>query len=502
MIRGNISVVNAKLTLRSYTCTVYFMSLRIVMGGLKDDIHLSADPLRNGGRTSIGVTTWGAGETLTRVTAQGKVVPWLAEAVCNIDPLTWHVTLRPNARFWDGTPVTPQAVATAFAESCVRQTDVHVLIDQETVTRVVDESTLEFRTPRPYGHFPNALAHPQMIVFGPDGAPLTGPYRPVEFETDRRLVLAPFVDHWAGPPPLARIDVAVHPDLDTQIHALESGEADLIYAFPPEHVDRLSSFDDTYQVTSTATMRLLSIQINTTRHPFDDRDVREATSLAIDREALLAGTLRGHGLPATSMVPPWAGDASPLQSTNVTRARQLLDAGGWTMGADGVRHKGDRRLAFTMYTPGGEVLALAALARAIKHQLAPLGYDITIESVAALSAAVKDGAYSAAIRTSYAHLTGDPYFWLSLWFASGGRVNPGPSYLNPEFDRALEQYRREIAPDQRRARWRAIESILAHDVPHIYLVWAPLIIVGRPGTTSGFVADPNNEYFISNALSN
>jgi ABC-type oligopeptide transport system substrate-binding subunit len=47
-------------------------------------------------------------------------------------------------------------------------------------------------------------------------------------------------------------------------------------------------------------MRMLSIQINTTRHPFNDRNVREATSLAIDRDALVHETLRGHGLVARS----------------------------------------------------------------------------------------------------------------------------------------------------------------------------------------------------------
>jgi peptide/nickel transport system substrate-binding protein len=466
------------------------------MGGLKDDVQLSADPLRNGGRTAIGVTTWGAGETLTRVTAQGQVAPWLAEGVRNSDPQTWQVRLRSNARFWDGTPVTPQAVASAFAQNLAQQTDARVLFDEDTSTRIVDGSTVEFRTPRPCGYFPNALAHPQMIVYGPSGAPLTGPYRPVEFEADRRLVLEPFIDHWAGPPPLDRIVVTVDPDLDAQIRALESGQADLIYAFPPEHIDRLPSFDHHYQVTSMATMRLLSIQINTTRHPFDDRNVREATSLAIDRTALRDGTLRGNGLAASSMVPPWAGAALALQSTDVKRAARLLEDAGWQMGADGVRHKGNLRLACTLYTPAGEVLALAALARAIKSQLSPLGYEINIEPVAALSAAVKDGAYAAAIRTSYAHLTGDPYFWLRLWLASGGRVNPGPSYFNPEFDRALDEYRCEIAADQRQARWRAIESILAVDVPHIYLAWAPLILVARQGVVGGFKVDPNNEYFI------
>src|SRR5262249_57310852 len=109
------------------------------------------------------------------------------------------------------------------------------------------------------------------------------------------------------PPRLEQISVRVDADLDVQVRALEAGEADLIYAFPPENIDRLSQFGRGYDVYSAPSMRALSIQINTGRPPFDDLRVREATSLAIDRAALVAGVLGGHGAVATSIVPPWAG---------------------------------------------------------------------------------------------------------------------------------------------------------------------------------------------------
>jgi ABC-type transport system substrate-binding protein len=154
-----------------------------------------------------------------------------------------------------------------------------------------------------------------------------------------------------------------------------------------------------------------------------------------------------------------------------------------------------------MYTPRGEVLAMAALARAVQRQFAPLGYDVRIEEVAALSAAIKDGAYTSALRTSYAQLTGDPYFWLKLWLARGGRVNQGPTYCNPHFDSALDRYARTIDPADRPERWQEIETILKADVPHIFLVWAPLIVVARVNQVRGLEVDPNNEYFIHRRLS-
>jgi peptide/nickel transport system substrate-binding protein len=319
--------------------------LRIVMGGVKDDVQLSHDPVRNGGRGSIGATTWGVGETLTRVSRQGTVVPWLAESVRNVDPLTWEVRLRQNARFWDGQAVTASAVAACFIQNCERQTDVGALIDRDTQARVLDDLTVQFKTNRPVGYFPAALAHPQMIVHASDGALTTGPYHSVAYEPDRIMRLEPALAHWSGPPQLERITVSVDPDLDVQVRALEARQADLIYAFPPENIDRLADFGPGYDVFSTPSMRALSIQINTGRPPFDDLRVREATSLAIDRAALVSGVLGGHGAVATNIVPPWAAPAAVLQTTDVARAVQLLDSAGWNMGSDGVRRKDENRLA-------------------------------------------------------------------------------------------------------------------------------------------------------------
>ena len=78
--------------------------LRIATG---DDLAVSADPTRK----AYEVIVWGVGETLARVSRHGELVPWLSQRILNIDPLTWRVLLRPNARFWDGSPITAAAVA-------------------------------------------------------------------------------------------------------------------------------------------------------------------------------------------------------------------------------------------------------------------------------------------------------------------------------------------------------------------------------------------------------
>lgn len=56
-------------------------------------------------------------ETVVRLDCEGRVVPALASQWIQEDERRWRFTLRENARFWDGTPVTAEDVPIAFAES-------------------------------------------------------------------------------------------------------------------------------------------------------------------------------------------------------------------------------------------------------------------------------------------------------------------------------------------------------------------------------------------------
>jgi len=80
--------------------------IRILFG---PDAHLTvaSDPTAH----PVEALLWGLGETLTRVGSGGSIQPWLAESVTNLEANRWRVRLRPNATFWDGSPVTAEAVA-------------------------------------------------------------------------------------------------------------------------------------------------------------------------------------------------------------------------------------------------------------------------------------------------------------------------------------------------------------------------------------------------------
>lgn len=312
-------------------------------------------------KDGFGLITSGAAETLMRLTPQGKLEPWLAASITNITSTTWRIGLRPGATFWDGTPVDATAVAAAFQKNWETQPSANAFISKDTQIAVKDAATLEFTTPRPAGDLPFSLVSPFFVIHKPgtNGSIMTGPYRPTKFTVDSELVLEPFTTHWAGGPALAKITLKRNNDANSRILALQAGDLDLLYGLPPES---RKVFDTAIETTSTPTTRVHMMLLNQLRPPFNDRAVREATALAIDRAALVTATLDGQGAPAVGMFPENFGvDVVPLQATNTSQAQSVLDAAGWKAGADGVRVNGGTRLAFTLYSyPGRAELTLMA----------------------------------------------------------------------------------------------------------------------------------------------
>ena len=80
-------------------------------------------------------------------------------------------------------------------------------------------------------------------------------------------------------------------------------------------------------------------------------------------------------------------------------------------------------------------------------------------------------------------------------------MNQGAKHCNPHFDSALDRYARTIDPAGRHERWQEIETILKADVPHIFLVWAPLVVIARASRVHGLESHPNNESFVHGRLS-
>lgn len=450
---------------------------------------------------------YGMSEMLNRLTPQGKIEPWLAERVTNVTPTTWRVTLRPNVTFWDGTTLTADDVIAAFKKNWDANPDTNGLISKETKLTAVDAHTVEFVTPQPTGIFPGALTLPLFSIHKPsmagatDGTMLTGPYKSTSFTVDNQLALEPHMGYWGGVPPIAKITVRNVADFNARVLALQSGDVNTLYGIPPEAT---ANFGNEVELFSIPSGRVHYLVYNVNRAPFNDRAVREATTLALDRTPLNSVALDGKGTVATGMFPPDLGfDLVPLQGTDVNRAKQLLDEAGWKVGPDGVRGKDGKRLSFPILTFSGRP-ELTPLGVGVQGQLKRLGYDIpqvqTLDQASFREATKATANWDAAIYSNDTAPSGDPLYCFNRLVAKGGGNNLA-NYSNPQIERLLDTLRTEIDPQKRQAISRQVQEVVKADVPAAFLVIPPVIAAAKRGLLRGYMPHPSDAFFITARLS-
>jgi len=469
----------------------------------KGELHLALGfdfPAKIDAVKDTHLTPYGMLETLMRQNAKNQLEPWLAQSLTNVNPTTWRLVLR-DAKFWDGSPVTADDVVASFKKNWEAFVDLKGLISTDTKFTVVDPRTLDMTTPQPSAIFPYALALSSTGISktAPDGTSslMTGPYRATKLVVDNQLDLEPFKDHWSGIPAIAKITIKYVADPNARILALQAGDVDMLYNFPAEAI---KTFGPDVEATATPSGREALINLNVGRAPFNDRNVREAFALGIDRNVLNQVGLDGKGVPVTQMFPAVSGyDNVPLQGTDVARAKQLLDDAGWKPGGDGVRAKGSDRLSFTIISDPGRA-DLTPYAVSMQSQLKPLGFDIKVMEVQDIGAATKTAMFDAAMKSNNTLPTGNPLYEYNRLLIKGGGDNAG-NYTNPQLEDLVTQMRTELDPAKARDLSLKVQGIVKQDVPVVFLTVTPITVAMRKGKVKGYVPNPNDSYLIDAAIS-
>lgn len=179
---------------------------------------------------------------------------------------------------------------------------------------------------------------------------------------------------------------------------------------------------------------------------FKDVRVRQALEYAINQPQMIRVAYHGNGVPSYGPVPTLPDTylsarqkwlvAHPMSMFDPAKARQLLQSAGWRVGADGIRVKNGRRLAFTMMIRSDSQTRTAE-AEILKQQWQAIGVDMNILSLPfnlELSKLHPNGAWEAGLLSwSYSpdfYPTGDGMF------DTGGGVNYG-GYSDPTMDRLI-----------------------------------------------------------------
>lgn len=280
-------------------------------------------------------------ESLLSYAPDGSVEAGLAESFeLTAESMTLH--LRDGLTFHDGETLDAAAVVANFERAQTHEASA-VASELTAIQSVeaVDALTVELTLSEPDAALPAKLADRSGMIISPaafeDGTNLAidavgaGPWQLVEYAPGNRLVAERFDGYWnPDAVKLAQIEIRLIDDDDSRLNALRAGEVDIAQISASQVA--LAEADSSLTIRTDPALAIDHIGLHIGHEPFDDPRVREAISLAIDREALILGLYRGVGTPASQPFPPgyWANDPAyeGRLEFDPERARQLLaDAG-------------------------------------------------------------------------------------------------------------------------------------------------------------------------------
>ncbi|KTT38825.1 ABC transporter substrate-binding protein [Pseudomonas oryzihabitans] len=421
-------------------------------------------------------------ETLLDSDAQGNPVPGLAERwVVSADGKTWRLAIRQGVKFHDGSELTAAGVARVL-DAARSKPGVLKQAGMESITAEGNEVVIQLA--KPFEPLLALLAHSSTNILAPSSFDAegkvqqiigTGPYRVTLLEPPQRLAAERFDGYWGAKPEIVKTTYLAAGRGETRTLMAESGDAELVFQLDPPSIARLTRSSN-LKVLIAPVPRVVLLTPNSGTGATAPVEVRQALSLAIQREGIAAAVLRAPGTGATQLfaknVPAWHHPELAPLAYDPAAARTLLAGQGWVPQADGILQKDGKPLKLKLLTYSDRP-ELPLIATALQAQLKEVGIDVevAVQNSSAIPAAHNDGSLQLALYGRNFALAPDPLVTLLTDFGSGGGEWGPLGWKNPAFDQALSALLSTDDPvEQQRQRHVAMAQV-QNDLPVIPVAW-------------------------------
>jgi peptide/nickel transport system substrate-binding protein len=424
--------------------------------------------------------------SLLRLDETGKLVPDLARSWSQSDGLTYLFHLHRGVFFHDGREVTADDVRATFTFIMDPRNSSPKRGSYEPVKRieVIDRYTVKFYLQDLSVSFPYALTVgivPQGSPEGLKSPPVgSGPFRLKLWRPGEEVVLVANPAYFQGPPKLDWIQFRVLANTTTRLLEMKKGGVDLLQNCVPAYAVKFMGRIPGVRVIQEQGITYQYLGYNLTDPILQHKEVRQAISHAIDRDAIIDHTLKGLAKRADGVVLAplhWAYEGNVARyNYDPERAKGLLDYAGFP-DPDG----NGPRMRFSLAYKTSTDMESLEIAQIIKRYLMEIGIGVEVRSFewGTFFADIMKGNFQVYSLRWIGVVDPDIFYYLfhSSSFPPNG-ANRG-RYCNPTLDKLLTLSRRTVDRNQRKDLYSRIQKILAEDAVYTSLWYRNNLVVIR-----------------------
>jgi len=455
-------------------CNIYASTLHLAISAAPSRIN----PLLATDSASAEIASW-VFNGLFKYDKDGKIVGDLAKSWKFLNKTTLQVTLKDNVYWHDGKKFSAQDVLFTYKLAISKRIFTPYSNEFRYVksVEVIDDTHLIIHYKKPYfkalqvwmmGIVPKHILEKEKDVMTssfnqhPIG---TGPYKLKGFEVSKDIVLQANERYFEHKPYIDTITYHFLPDPATQFLMLKSKKLDVGGLTPLQYERQIDKdFRSFYNIFEQPSHSYTYLGFNLKLKKFQDKRVREAINLAIDRQEMNDILFFSHARVCTGPFMPGTfafNENIHPPKTDLIKAKKLLQEAGYTK---------EHPLRFEIATNSNNTIRMYA-AQIIQYQLAKIGVEVKIKAMewqAFLNTVVTPRKFETILLGWALGLTPDAY---SIWHSKEAKVGGFNlvGYSNKEVDRLIEKAESVINRDKLSSIYKRIFALIVNDIPYIFL---------------------------------
>ncbi len=466
------------------------------------------DPLKVNNQGALG-TLGQSGEFLIYSDRDLTPVPRLAESwKPNEDGSQWTFKIRQGVKFQNGDPMTTEDIAATFNLHADPENGSNALsaftgVLSKGGAKAVDETTVVFELDAPNGNFPFTTSSDNynLIIlpkgFDPESWSKTfmgtGPWKLEKYTPNVGVTYTKNPDYWdkTRQPKPDRNEIKYYEQEDAALLGIQGGEIDLLAQFSAVNGKALLT-DPNISVIELRAAQHRQLHMRTDQEPFNDKRVRQAVALLLNRDNIVKGLLEekadyGNDSPFAPVYKS-TDKSVPQRKQDVEKAKALLAEAG--------------KESFSVELRTWRVFEVPQYAALVQNDLKAAGIDVKLNVTDAASY-YGDAVYgkspwldSSFGITEYGH-RGAPNVYLGAPLKSDGTWNSA-HFKNKAYDSLVTEYVAALDLQSQRSAAKKLQEMLLDEVPIIFSYFYFYLTATKP-TVGGMAVSAMGQVDVTQA---